>query len=303
MPVSKAKQDDTRRTPAPENHEQLTKAIHDRYDGLSRSYRQIARYLTQNPNDVAIQSINAIAVKCGVHASSLVRFAQLFGYQGFKELQILFQDRLATAAPGFEARVDAIKSELSLHARPGMSGFLGDLVARDISSLHGLLEDTDEADFTRAIDLLERAETVYLAGQLRSAPVALFLQYVLTMLRRRVVLLDANGGLATEMAKAMGPTDLLLATSFRYYAKEVVTICETAQSQGVPVIAISDSSLSPLAKTAEILFAIPEDEYSFSRSLAAPMCLAQALMIALAARFETGPDAPDIPILSRLKNK
>ncbi len=108
-----------------------------------------------------------------------------------------------------------------------------------------------------------------------------------------------NGGLATEMAKAMPPSDLLLATSFRNHAKEVVTTCETAQSQDVPVIAISDSSLSPLAKTVEILFAIPEDEYSFSRSPAVPMCLAQALMLALAARFETGPDAPDIPILSQ----
>lgn len=300
MPVSKSKRAVKNRVPVPHNHEQLTKAIHDRYDGLSRSYQQIARYLTQNPNDVAIQSINAIALKCGVHASSLVRFAQLFGYQGFKELQVLFQDRLATAAPGFEARVEALKSELTLHTRGGASGFLGDLVARDITSLRGLLEITDDSDFSRAVDLLEKADTIYLAGQLRSAPVALFLQYVMTMLRRRVVLLDANGGLATEIAKVMNPTDMLLATSFRYYAKEVVAICETAHGRNVPIVAISDSSLSPLAKTADVLFAIPEDEYSFSRSLAAPMCLAQALMIALADRLESGSGEPRIPSLTQL---
>ena len=35
-----------------------------------------------------------------------------------------------------------------------------------------------------------------------------------------------------------------------------------------------------------MLFSIPEGEYAFSRSLAAPMCIAQALMIALAARLQ-----------------
>ena len=48
------------------------------------------------------------------------------------------------------------------------------------------------------------AEVVYLLGQLRSAPVAELLRYVLTMLGKRCVLLDAGGGLATHMARSIG---------------------------------------------------------------------------------------------------
>ena len=36
--------------------------------------------------------------------------------------------------------------------------------------------------------------------------------------------------------------------------------------------------------SARVLFAVPEHDYTFSRSLAAPMCLAQALAVTLAAR-------------------
>jgi DNA-binding MurR/RpiR family transcriptional regulator len=61
------------------------------------------------------------------------------------------------------------------------------------------------------------------------------------------------------------------------------------------VIAISDGNLSPLAKCASVLFSIPEGEYAFSRSLAAPFCLAQALMVALAARLQKD-HKPQIPI-------
>lgn len=281
----------------PSDYESFVALIQADYDGLSRSFQTVGRYLVQNPNDVAVQSINGIAARCNVHASSLVRFAQHLGYKGFKELKDIFHRRLATAAPGFEARVGALKNDLQLHVRGSPKGFLGDLVARDIATLQDLFADIEDADLSRAIDLLERAETIYVAGQLRSAPVAIFMRYVLTMLRRRVVLLDADGGLTTEMARVMRPGDVLFAISFRFYAKEVISIAEGAHAAGVPVIAVSDSGLSPLAKCAAVLFSIPEGEYAFSRSLAAPMCLAQALVVALASRLQKDAD-PHIPIVT-----
>jgi len=282
---------------APVSYEALTAIIHTTFEDLSPSYQRIAQHLTQNPNDVAFQSMNGIARACRVHASSLVRFAQLLGFTGFRQLQTVFQDRLATAAPGFGARVEALRSDLEIHSHDGNRGYLRDLVARDIASLENLLAETSERDLKRAVQVLAKARTIYLAGQLRSAPVVSFLRYVLTMLRKPTVLLDANGGLATEMAGMMGRPDALIAVSFRYYAKEVVRICDQAAARDIPIIAISDGPLSPLARTAEVLFPVPEDEYSFSRSLAAPMCLAQALMIALAAKLEPGSsEVPRIPV-------
>lgn len=281
----------------PTDYEAFVGLVHAEYNGLSRSFQAVARFLTQNPNDVAVQPINEIAARCGVHASSLVRFSQSLGYEGFKELKEIFNRRLVTAAPGFEARVGALKDDLQLHHKGTPKGFLGDLVARDIATLQGLFNDTSEEDLARAVDLLAKAGTVYIAGQLRSQPIAVFVRYVLTMLRRPTVLLDANGGLATHMARVMQPRDLLLSVSFRFYAKEVVAVTEEAQAAGVPVIAITDSTLSPIAKCASVLFTVPEGDYAFSRSLAAPMCIAQALMVALAARLQSDPE-PQIPIVT-----
>jgi DNA-binding MurR/RpiR family transcriptional regulator len=265
---------------------------------MSKSYQRIAVYLTQNPNDVAVMSLNAIADACGVHASSFVRFAQMLGYNGFKELQTLFQKRLSTAAPGFEARVKALEAELSDRGNAGGGAFLHDLVLRDIATLQELLTDIPAETIDKAVAMMEAADTIYLAGQLRSAPIVELMRYILTMLGKRVVLLDASGGLATYMARAGRPSDLLFAVSFRFYATEVVNIVEGAAARGVPIIAISDSTLSPLAKNATVLFPIPEHQYTFSRSLAAPMCLAQALTVALAARLQKA-EQPRIPVVTQ----
>lgn len=281
----------------PESYEELITLIHDRYDQMSKSYRQIALFLTQNPNDVAMLSVNAIAAKCGMHASGFVRYAQSLGYKGFRELQAVFQRRLTTAAPGFEARVKALEAELG-GAREGEVGFLADLVARDVASLQELLASIDPGRLARAAELLDGADTVYLIGQLRSAPVVELLRYVLTMLGKRTVLLDAGGGLATHMARVARPSDLLFVVSFRFYATEVVNVAEETARRGVPILAITDSTLSPYARLAEVLFAVPEHGYTFSRSLAAPMCLAQALCVALAARGQASGTAPRIPVVT-----
>jgi DNA-binding MurR/RpiR family transcriptional regulator len=270
----------------PEDYEELIRVIHDRHDDMSKSYQKIAVYLTQNPNDVAVLSVNAIADRCGIHASSFVRFAQSLGYEGFKELQALFQRRLSTAAPGFEARIKALDIELGARTDRSEVGFLRDLVVRDIASLQDMLADISPKALSDAVTLLEKADSVFLIGQLRSAPVVEFLRYILTMLGKRCVLLDAGGGLATHIGRTIRKKDVLLAVSFRFYANEVVNVVDEAGRNGIPIIAISDSTLSPLAKSARVLFAVPEHEYTFSRSLAAPMCLAQALTVALAARLQ-----------------
>jgi len=280
------------------DYEDLIRVIHEKHDSMSKTYQSIAVYLTQNPNDVAIKSVNSIGESCGIHASSFVRFAQSLGFKGFKELQEVFQRRLSTAAPGFEARIKALESELIAGADGGRKSLLRDLVFRDIASLQELLVDVTDACLENAVTLMVQAKTVYLIGQLRSAPVVELMRYVLTMLGKRTVLLDASGGLATHMAKVMEPDDLLIAVSFRFYARETVNVVEDAANRGIPILAITDSTLSPLAKGAHALFTVPEHEYIFSRSLAAPMCLAQALLVSLAARLQKDV-TPRIPTVTQ----
>jgi DNA-binding MurR/RpiR family transcriptional regulator len=281
------------------NYEGLVNEITAAYPALSDRFQQVARFLTQNPNIVAMQSINAIAEQCGAHPSILVRFAQHFGFTGFKQLQTVFQTRLSTAAPGYRERISALDADLEKSRRKGNLGFLHDLVVRDIATLQELLGSVTEKDLADAAKALKKAETIFIAGQLRSEPIAQFLRYVLSMLRRKVILLDSAGGLSQEIAQVMGPKDALVAISFRHYAKEVVAIAETAAQNGTAMVVITDSQLSPIAKSATVLFTVPEDEYSFSRSLAAPMCITQAIAVSLAALLQQDTSAsPQIPTVT-----
>ncbi|ENZ5478804.1 hypothetical protein P805_00331 [Serratia marcescens BIDMC 44] len=293
-------------TPKPlphENYEQIVNDITQRYPQLSVRHQQAARYITQNPNTVALESINAVAAKCGMHPSVLVRFAQAFGYSGFKQMQSVFQTRLATAAPGYHERITALENDLRKNEQKGSLGFLQSLAIRDIATLQELLNNVTERDLDATAGLLKEAETIYIAGQLRSEPIASLLRYLLTMLNRRVILLDPAGGLAPQMANNMRADDVLIAIAFRHYAQEVITIADHAHARAIPVVAMTDGPLSPLAKSATVQFNIPEEEYSFSRSLAAPVCLAQSIAMALAAVLQPEETQPRIETITEREKR
>lgn len=289
----------SRKVTTPQDYEALVRLIHERFEQMSKANKKVAEFVVQHPNEMAIGSVSGLAKKCGVHAASFVRFAQSLGYSGFRDLQETFERRMITAAPGFEARAARLRSQIDEQVTVGPLGHLQEIALRDIAAIEDLMESIPPQDLEQAVTLLHKAETIYLLAQLRSQPIALLLQYLLTMIGRKTVLLDAPGGLATHMARSMTPSDVLFAVSFRFYATEVVNITEEAAARGVPIVAFSDTSLSPLAKSADALFAMPEPDYTFSRSLAAPMCLAQALTIGLAA-WQGGDGAePRIPVATQ----
>lgn len=270
---------------APLTYEQLIDRIVEQHPGLSARFQEIARFVVQNPNDVALSSLKTLAGRIGVDPSALVRFAQRFEFSGFTDMQRVFQSRLLSAAPGLAERVDGLRRELRGIGR-GPSVFR-ELVLADIAALHELLDIIPDRQFDNAAEILAQARTIYIIGQYRAFPIAHYLRYAMIHFRRDVRLIDGAGGLAAEQARAISADCAMIAVSFRFYAREVVDIVEATDERGVPIVAITDSKLSPLMRHAKEAFLVPAGEHNFANSLAAPVCVARSLVIAMANRLGT----------------
>jgi DNA-binding MurR/RpiR family transcriptional regulator len=124
----------------------------------------------------------------------------------------------------------------------------------------------------------------------RAFPVAAYLAYSLSHVEKRAFLLDGVAGMTSEQSWMLGPEDLVIAVSFKPYAGETLAVVETAAANRAPLIVISDSRLSPVARAADVCFEIKDAEVRQFRSLTASMCLAQTLVISYAYKF--GLDRP-----------
>ena len=66
----------------PRSPEALRNEIVRRYEQLSPRLKQVAKFVLENPNDVALQTLAVIAARSKVQPSTIVRFAKTFGYEG-----------------------------------------------------------------------------------------------------------------------------------------------------------------------------------------------------------------------------
>lgn len=270
----------------PNNLDELEQAIAERYNELSKRLQQAARYLTENPRDVAFETVATTASKAGVTPSTLIRFANAFGYQGFSEMQRLFRSKLIENAPNYNERIQLVRQEYGQTDTPSPFQLLGEFTTANAIALDHLKHEADEANLDKALDILEHANATHIVGVRRAFVVASYFAYALRHVDQRAYLLDGIGGMFKEQAEAIGDGDAVIAISFTPYGRETLDVAKIALDKGVPLIVITDSPLSPLARQATVCLLVQEAQVRSFRSLTSSLCLAQALSIGLAYRLQ-----------------
>ena len=267
--------------PTARTYEELKGNLSRAYPGLSPQLQRIASFALEHPHDMALDTVATLARGAGVQPSAMVRFAQALGYGGFSDLQRVFRGRLverSNKSPGlhnYRERVATLRTD------QGAKGVLARFVTEGIASLEQLHELVGPADLAAAVRILVGAKTIYTLGQRRSYTVAYYLAYGLTQLDLSAHLLDSPGGMLRDRAELVGPKDALIVMSFKNYTQEVVEVAAACHARGVPVIAITDTALSPLAPHARVCFQIEQKPSQPFGMLAGPICFAQALVVSV----------------------
>ncbi len=274
-------------TAAPRDFWTLRNLIVTRKDALPKRLAQVALYAMASPDDIAFGTAASIAEKAAVQPSTLVRFAQAFGYQGFSELQEVFRDRLRDRPSSYDERL----SQLRAHEDGGskterlLAGFC-DAAERSVGSLR---ERIDARQIEAAVAFLARAETIYLIGQRRSFPVTSYMSYAFGKLGVKTVLVGSAQGTDPETLAFAGSRDAAIAISFTPYASATLAQARQVADQGTPLVVITDSPFSPLVPKLGVWFEVVEADYDGFRSLSASLALAMTLTVAVAdARRQDG---------------
>ncbi|WP_237143084.1 MurR/RpiR family transcriptional regulator [Pseudomonas citronellolis] len=139
--------------------------------------------------------------------------------------------------------------------------------------------------FARVVELLAGARRVRIHGMRQFTSLALFMSYGLGMLRPDVAALDSNRqGVADALAQLDAGDVLVVANCFPY-TPSVLATAEVAARHGIEVVALTDSSSSPLARVAAHSFYVPNHSLFYSNSMCAFMLLAQGLLSEVAGRL------------------
>ncbi|MDH4450684.1 MAG: MurR/RpiR family transcriptional regulator [Rhodoferax sp.] len=272
-------------------YDELKDLIGRTYPDMSKQLQRIARFSLERPNDLALGTVATVAEATEVQPSAMIRFANALGYKGFSEMQQVFRGHLLERSDSYRERIDQMRSKKSRGAR-APAEVLHELVSESVVELGQLEETILQSDLKAAVKVISNSTRIFVLAQRRAFPVAGYLAYALSQLELRTHLLDGSGGMLRESLRAMSKGDVLLASSFRNYSPDVIDMAAKARALGVQVIAITDGPLSPLKPSAHVCLELADDSSKPFRSLVAPLCLAQALVVSVGHQLAEKPTTP-----------
>ena len=262
---------------------ELEDQIRTRYEELSKRLKQVAAYVLDNKNSVAFETVSVIAEQADVPPSTLIRFANAFGYNGFNEMKQLFRSNLLEETSSYTERVRLLKEMEGETAPPEQPiDILQEFARANSNAMQQLAAQTSVDNLNEAVEILAAAKNVYVVGLGRSFSVSSYLVYALRHLNKRAFLIDGLGGMFKEQLSTIEDDDVLIVISFSPYAKDTTTIDDSLVGSRTKQIIITDSQISPLASSSDICFVVKEAKVDAFRSQAASLCLAQTLAVSLA---------------------
>jgi DNA-binding MurR/RpiR family transcriptional regulator len=257
----------------PRDIEALRAMISARQARFPKRLAQTARHVLDNPDEVALGSVASIAEAAGITPSTLVRFAQALGYDGFSALQTVFRDAVrAKIAPG---EITRRNSEAGI-ARDAQAFF--DTIEACHLSLEALSKAVSIADVSAAANLLSRANCVYIIARDATFPLGALVRHALMGLKIRLILLsDLIGG--EDLLAFATKQDVAIIISCAPYNEETTAQASSLVKLGVPVITLTDSNYSPLSSLATVRFNVLESSRGGVVRSTAGIALSEALAV------------------------
>jgi RpiR family carbohydrate utilization transcriptional regulator len=213
------------------------------YDALPRSERKVADYVLNHADEVIHSSVTDLAQTLEVSESTVVRFCQRLGYQGYPEFKILLARDLGTP---FRDTYD------TLNPRDDVSTVVRKTVQISIQALNDTLAVLDPNSVEEVVNLLMKTHHAFLFGCGGSGGSAqMAYQKMLRLGLPCSVCTDPHtqtllAGLATER-------DVVIGISYSGNNEDVVRAMRVAQDRQARTVAITNYPTSPAAKLADVV--------------------------------------------------
>lgn len=257
----------------------LREKIIQAFETMPGQLKAAARYVLDHPQDVALLTMREQARQARVQPATMTRFAQHLGLKGYEAVRALYAEAVRSGELGFSIKAG---SQVARQRLKGGKALAAEIAASVSSQIAALYTPQVAEQFDAMGERLARARNIYCLGMRSSHAVAWHLHYVISLCGARSIYLENAGGTGADALANAGPEDALCAVSVLPYTRATVELADYAAMRAIPVFAITDSEVAPLARLAEIAVIIPTQSPSFLHTMS-PAFVAAEIVGALVA--------------------
>ncbi len=255
----------------------LSSYIQSRFDECSRSQKDVAQYIIDHLDEAAFRTAEELARRANTSSSTVVRFSQALGFEGFPELQQAAREEYRRAnAPG--AGDAPLFSLDQTHFETAL--------AADHVNVEETARKVSRQNVERAIEAIASAERILIAGTDQMAFFASYLRHLLMLLDLRAELVASPSQEALSRLGRIDADTLVIGLSAGRPHALVLRAMKLARHRKAPTIAITDATLSEIAKLARIKLYYSSNSPAFVRSHTALLGMIQAIAYGVYSRDE-----------------
>lgn len=238
--------------------------VNKTYNTLSPSYRRIADFLLDHPNEAAFMTATQLARRVAVNTATVVRFAQRLGYDGYPELlqdvRSVVRSRLATPPVGVPAE-DA--TETAARA-----------LNQEAENLRQLLINLPREEISQVLNALRAARRIFVVGEGHSRSLAQLFAGSLTGLGLLARTVETDITSVAAVMHDLGANDVVLGVAVVAQCPDTTSILQLARERQAKTVAITGALSWPVAKVSELAIACPVDSIV---GVASPVAIAAML--------------------------
>jgi len=258
----------------------ISQRIRKVYSSLSKGHKKIANAILNNYDKAAYLTAARLGVLVGVSESTVVRFANELGFEGYSEFQHAVQELVRIRLTPNQ-RIEVTKQRI------GRGDVLDSVMESDVAKIRYTLERLDREVFNSSVDAILEARTVYITGARSTEPLARLLAYNLSLIFDNIkFVIPTSSAEVFEQMYSVGADDTVIAFSFPRYSSKIVNAVRFARENDARVVVFTDSDISPLAEYATHLLTAQSDMASFMDSLSAPLSIINAIVVEITRRKE-----------------
>ena len=254
----------------------LSTYIQSRFDECSRSQKDVAQYIIDHLDEAAFQTAEELARRANTSSSTVVRFSQALGFEGFPELQRAAREEYR------RGHTNGADSPLFSVERSDFET----AIAADHANVEETARKATPASIERAIGAISTANRIVIAGTDQMAFFASYMRHLLMLLDLRAELVASPSQEALARLARIDEDTLVIAMSAGRPHALVVRAMKLARHRKALTMAITDATLSEVAKLAQIKLYYSSNSPAYVRSHTALLSMLQAIAYGVYSRDE-----------------
>ena len=266
---------------------EIVERIKTALDDMPIQLQTAARFVMEQPSEVALLSMREQARKAGVSPAAMTRLAQRIGFSGYQDLKDAYADAIRDNVPWFSGRAASMLNRREQIGEAALATETVKSITRGVSELNR--PGTIDA-FIKATDILEKANQIFCIGARSTFPVAFLFEYTQRYFSQKTRLLESPGYSGADLMTGISPKDALLTVSLSPYAVSTHRATQFAHDAGAKIVAITDTEFSPVGRLATTAIIVSSESPSFFDTISPALAAAEVLVALIASR--AGPDVP-----------